>query len=125
MPETEVNIYCEKDGTALLIEWLKGQSKQVRNRAIVLIELLKEKGHSLRRPHVENLGRDIYELRVIVRRVQHRILYSFVGQNIVLLTHGITKANVVDSKEIEKAIEYRDKYMENPELHTYKREIEL
>lgn len=125
MPETVVNIYCEKDGTALLIEWLKRQSKQVQNRAIALIALLKEKGHALRRPHTENLGEGIHELRVIVKRVQHRILYSFVGQNIVLLTHGITKTDVVPPKEIEKAIEYRDKYMENPELHTYKREIEL
>ena len=122
MPETEIVIYQKDNGRVPLVEWLQKQSHKVQDRSIELVKLLKERGYTLRRPHVENLGDDIYELRIIVKRVQHRILYCFVGQNIVLLTHGITKTDRVPPKEINKATEFRDKYVQNPELHTYKME---
>lgn len=120
MPKTSVVIYQDERGKAPLIEWLKKQSEQVQNKSREMVALLAERGHELRRPHVENVGGGIYELRVIVRRVQHRILYAFVGHHMVLLTHGLTKTDIVPPIEIERAIEFREKFVNDPKFHTYK-----
>jgi len=61
----------------------------------------------------------IYELRARHRNVHYRILYAFIGQNIVLLSHGFTKEKKVPDKEINRAVRNRDSYIRNSEAHTY------
>ena len=119
MPETQINIYQTEDGEVPLRTWLDKQNKKVQEKAYLLIELLEERGHALRRPHADFLNDGIYELRIIVQRVQHRILYAFVGKQAVLLTHGLTKEKKVPQKEIDRACEYKAKYEKNPAKHTY------
>ena len=121
MPKTAVYIYQTTNGRAPLINWLKGQNQRVQDKATELVTLLEGRGHKLSMPHAKVLRSGIWELRVIVQRVQHRILYAFVGKNIVLLTHGLTKTDKVPAKEIDKAIRYKNEYKQNPKQHTYQR----
>ncbi|MBN2137313.1 MAG: type II toxin-antitoxin system RelE/ParE family toxin [Sedimentisphaerales bacterium] len=119
MPKTDILIYKDENGLALLVEWLKKQSPKVQDKCIAMIELLAAKGHELRRPYADYLDNGIYELRPTVKHVQYRILYCFVGKNIVLLTHGLVKTKTIPPGQISKAIAYREKFVGNPERHSY------
>jgi hypothetical protein len=119
MPRTNIVIYRDEDGSVPLIEWLETQAPKVQDKCIVLIELLASRGHELRRPYVDYLDKGIYELRPIVRHVQYRVLYCFVGKDVVLLTHGLVKTKEIPARQINKAIEYREKFVNNPQRHSY------
>ena len=119
MPKTEINVYMEKDGEALLWRWMDSLPRKVVDKFIKRIELLEYKGNQLRRPLADYLRDGIYELRVDRGRLHYRILYGFVGKNIVLLSHGCMKKKKVPSKEIDMAIGNLDKYNADPKAHTY------
>jgi hypothetical protein len=119
MPRTGIVIYKEADGSVPLIEWLKKQTPKAQDKCIALIELLAYRGHELRRPYADYLDRGIYELRPTVKHVQYRVLYCFVGRNVVLLTHGLVKTKKIPARQINKAIEYREKFVDNPQRHSY------
>ena len=119
MPKTKVVIYQEKEGLSPLLEWLDRIPKKAQDKCIVKIELLEEHGYELRRPHCDLLEQGIYELRVKLGHVNYRILYSFEGRNIVLLSHGCTKEREVPKTEVRRAIENRNEYVRNPKAHTY------
>jgi len=117
MTQTQLLIYQKTEGRVPLASWLSRQSRQVQNKTVAIITLLKERGHGLRRPHADYLANGIWELRVIVGRVHHRILYCYVGKRVVLLTHAITKTNKVPAKEIQKAARFRDEFKKDPKAH--------
>jgi len=119
MPKIKVLIYQEKVWKVPLLEWLDGLSSKVRYKCIALVELLEEKGNELRRPYCDYLEQGIYELRVRRGNVHYRILYAFVGENIVLLSHGCTKEQEVPKREIDRAIRNRDIYRSDPKAHTF------
>ena len=118
MPRTTVVIYQESDGSAPLLDWLGGLPEKTQDKCIARIELLGERGFELRRPACDYLDDGIYELRIRAGHVQCRILYGFVGQNIVLLSHGCTKEGTVPRKEITRAAENLGAYLVDPEGHT-------
>ena len=118
MPETDVIIYREEDGTCPLTDWLDGLPQKAREKCIVRIERLAEKGHELRRPDSDYLRDKIYELRAALQRVQYRMLYFFHGKQCVI-THGFIKeGSEVPPKEISLAIARKDKFENNPMEHT-------
>ncbi len=119
MPGTEIRIYKETDGTVPLLEWLDNLDEKVQDKCIAKIERLAEFGYELRRPDCDILHSGIYELRARHLNVNYRILYSFCGRNIVLLSHGCTKEAEVPEREIEKAKENLRRFIKNPMAHTY------
>jgi hypothetical protein len=123
MPETKVRIYQETDGSVPLLEWLDDRPAKVQDKCIILIERLREEGYDLRRPVCDILRDGVYELRAKHQNVNYRILYSFVGECIVLLSHGCTKKKKVPEREIEKAMLNREKYVKDPEGHTYEGDV--
>ena len=123
MAKTKVVIYQEQEGKVPLLDWLDGLSPKVQDKCIVLIEQLAEMGHELRRPQCDILRDGIYELRARHGNVHYRVLYGFVGKNIVLLSHGCFKERKVPKKEIDRAIRNRSKYMQNPKAHMYAGEL--
>jgi len=119
MPQTEIVIFKDDDGSVPLLDWLDVQSDKVQNDMEARIELLAEKGNQLRRPQCDSLRDGIYELRKERLNINYRILYAFCGKNAVLLSHGCTKEDKVPSREIDKAISNLNKYRQNPDAHTY------
>ncbi len=119
MAKTEVVIYQEQEGQVPLLNWLDSLSSIAQDKCIALIEKLAEMGYELRRPHCDILRDGIYELRARHRNVNYRILYAFIGRNIVLLSHGFTKEKKVPNTEINRAIRNRDNYIQEPQAHTY------
>ena len=119
MPKTTIRIYQESDGSVPLLEWLDEQPEKVQDKFTVLIERLGDEGYDLRRPSCDLLESGIYELRARYLNVQYRILYGFVGKNVVLLSHGCTKESKVPKKDIELAVENLERYKNHPGVHTH------
>ena len=120
MPKTEVVFYCEENGKAPLIDWLAGmQQAEARNRCLAKLSLLEEQGHELRRPHAENIGNGLYELRVKFVRVHFRMLYFFHGRDTTVVSHGFPKEGKIPPGEIKLALARKQKFENNPKRHTY------
>ena len=119
MPQTEVVFFAEADGSAPLLVWLDEQPAKVRDKWIVRIEWLAAMGHELRRPLADVLRDGIYELRVRHGHVNYRVLYFFhAGQAVV--SHGLTKEDVVPDREIDLAVKRKAAFEQDPERHTYR-----
>jgi phage-related protein len=71
-------------------------------------------GHELRRPEADFLRDGIYELRVSLGGVHHRILYLFHGTMAAVVSHGLVKERVDPSKEIDHAVERKKRFEANP-----------
>jgi phage-related protein len=106
VPQTEVVLFSEDDGSAPLLEWLDAQPAKVQEKCIVRLERLREMGHELRRPEADFLRDDIHELRLSFQKVQYRMLYFFF-QGKAVVTHGLTKEGKVPDVEVDRALNGR------------------
>jgi phage-related protein len=109
----DVEFYERSSGRCPTREFLDALS----SRELVFVERAFERletyGPGLRRPHVDYLRDDIWELRVRTPDSQLRFLYFFFDGRKIVVTHGIKKKTPeVPPKEIDKAIQYRLDYLE-------------
>src|SRR5687767_9815334 len=100
MPQVDVILYQEDDGSVPLLEWLRSLPEKALTKCRIRIERLANLGNELRRPESDYLRDGIYELRVGLRGINYRILYFFHERSAVVLTHGLTKERMVPPKEI-------------------------
>lgn len=56
-------------------------------------------------------------------RVNYRVLYFFHGRNVAVLVHALTKGAEVPAVGIERAIERKTYYENDPHGHTYEEEL--
>ena len=127
MPRTEVIFYCDERGEAPVVEWLRELRRRDRKayaKCSARIQVLAQLGHELRRPMADYLRDGIHELRIRHGHVNYRILYFFHGQDLVILTHGLTKESEVPDADIERAIERKEAFAKNPAKHSYPEENE-
>jgi len=128
VPKTQVVFYQDENGTAPVLEWLKAMIKKDRKgyaNCVAKIRQLASTGYELRRPAADYLRNGIYELRAKHIHIQYRILYFFDGQNIAILAHAITKdTDRVPIVDIERAIERKRQFEENPNVHTYQEDLD-
>ncbi len=118
MPKTRVVLFCEEDGSCPFLEWLDEMPVQVQAKCLLRVERLREVGHGLRRPEADLLRDLIYELRASVQGVHYRVLYFFHGRVAAVVSHGIVKEKAVPSKEIDRAMERKEKFAANPAKHS-------
>lgn len=128
VPKTQVVFYQDENGTAPVLEWLKAMIKKDRKgyaNCVAKIRQLASTGYELRRPAADYLRNGIYELRAKHIHIQYRIPYFFDGQNIAILAHAITKdTDRVPIVDIERAIERKRQFEENPNVHTYQEDLD-
>jgi phage-related protein len=101
-----------------LIEWFDKLPAKVQDKCYLRLERLREMGHELRRPEADFLRDGIYELRVSLGGVHHRILYFFHGAIAAVVSHGLVKERVVPPKESDCAVERKKRFEANPAKHT-------
>jgi phage-related protein len=118
MPETEVILFSEDDGSVPVVAWLDKLPAKAQDKCIVKIERLVALGHELRRPEADFLRDGVYELRVSLQGMQYRILYFFQGSRAVI-SHGLIKTSKVPPKEIDLAIARKNSSAKNPVRHTH------
>jgi len=122
LPKFEVRFFQDDDGTVPALEALTRLNRT--NPKVVLkfearIQELEERGFALRRPVADYLRDGIYELRVRVNNVHHRLLYFFEGgRRVAVLSHHITKRKSVPNKEIGLAIKRKAKVLTDPDRYT-------
>jgi len=114
-----VVFYQEADGTCPVLEFLDQQPLKVRVKAYQRIEELRARGHTARRPLVENLGQGLWELRWRHRHVQYRILYFFRGRTVVVLAHALTKEDEIPASDRSRALHRKALFEADPQRHIY------
>jgi hypothetical protein len=118
MPPTRVVCFRDSRGRLPVREWLRDllrRDRRAHAKLVVRIERLAERGHELRRPEVDYLRDDIFELRARIGRVNYRILYFFHGQDVAVLARALTKEDGVPDADIDRAREARVLVTRNPE----------
>src|SRR2546423_10109900 len=110
MPQSQVFLYKESHGETPVLDWMNAA-------CMARVRTLAAMGHELRRPHADYLRDGIYELRAKRGRVNYRILYFFHGRNIALLSNGLVKEREAPEIEIERALQRRRRYEQNPIVH--------
>lgn len=112
----DVELYRSADGDCPAREFLSNlHSKDELPYAMRAIELLREFGHQLRRPHAETLQDGIHELRIRVKRKQLRLLYFFFYQEKIMISHGLRKESRIPAAEIQKAGMHKADYFSRNE----------
>jgi phage-related protein len=123
MPQIQVFFFREpKDDTVPLLQWLGDLPAKVQARCTVRIDRLGELGHELRRPEADFLRDGIYELRAGCQGVHYRMLYFFVGRAVVVVSHGLTKEREVPPREIDLAVERKQRVETDFERYTFRPE---
>jgi phage-related protein len=120
VPRTRVVFYKDREDNVPVLEWLDGLPARIQDKCVVKIERLRELGHELRRPEADLLRNGVYELRVGREGMNYRILYFFHGRVAAVLAHGLTKEQEVPVKDIERALERKRLFEEDPDNHTYR-----
>ena len=118
MPETPVVFYKEDNGAVPARDWLDDLPRKASLKCRRTIQRLGALGHELRRPEADYLRDGIYELRIRLGSVNYRLLYFFYQDVAAVVSHGLTKERRVPPREIEKAIERKQKFQTDPEQHT-------
>jgi phage-related protein len=122
VPPVEVVYYQDDDETIPMKEWMEALASQPKHRAkcIEWIGLLRHNGHELRRPIADYLRDGIHELRPRFQKIQYRMLYFFYGRKRAVITHGIIKqTDKVPPGEINRALEMKKIYEEDPDSHSH------
>ena len=122
MPQADVVLYREDDGSVPLRDWFLALPPKAAAKCLARLKRLEELGHELRRPEADFLRDGVYELRASYQGLHYRILYFFVGKQAVVVSHGLVKEREVPAKEIDRAIERRRKFERDPRSHTYRPE---
>ena len=107
-----LEFYRTSTGAEPALEYIRAQSKRHRAKIGRALRYLEDMGHTARRPQVDYLGGEIYELRVAIEQHQHRLLYFFHGRSIIVVTSGLLKnVGKVPQSEIDRARKYRADWM--------------
>lgn len=123
MPKTQVILFQDSDGSVPYKTWLDNEviKRDIRAAAKCnsLLTMLEDKGRYIRRPQGDYLRDGIYELRTKFGGVNYRLLYFFYGDVIAVVSHGLTKLDVVPDKDIDAAIERKKLFESDPERYSY------
>ena len=108
-----LEFYKSRAGAEPALDYIRAQPKRHRAKIGRALQYLEDLGHMARRPRVDYLGGDIYELRVAVEQHQHRLLYFFHDRSIIVVTSGLLKnVGKVPQQDIVQARERRSDWME-------------
>lgn len=107
-----LEFYRKRSGEEPALEYIRAQIKRHRAKIGRALKYLEDAGQSARRPQVDYLGDDIYELRVPVDQHQHRLLYFFYGRTVIVVTSGFSKTKrKVPLAEMDRARARRADWM--------------
>lgn len=113
MSDFQVEFYALPNGDKPAKEFIKGLDKKMRAKVLRTIETLEDMGNQLREPYSKHLDDGIFELRAKVGSDISRVMYFFVVNHEIILTHGfIKKSQKTPSAEIDRAKRYRKDYLE-------------
>lgn len=116
MLDFEIIFYKTEKGEVPVANFLDSLDIKMREKMLMSIRLIKEKGFKVRLPYSEELEDGIFELRAKVGSNITRVLYFFfVGRKIVLTNGFVKKTQKTPKAEIERAKRYRKDFFSRKE----------
>lgn len=108
-----VEFYYTSDGNSPIEEFLSSLDTKMRAKIVSLMEVLEEKGTTLRMPYSEHLDDGIFELRCKLGSNITRSLYFFYNNGRIIFTNGFVKKSQKTPKNvITLAKQYRKDFLE-------------
>lgn len=108
-----VEFYEREDGDTPVENFLNSLDIKMRNKILMILNVLQEKGNQLREPYSKHLEDGIFEVRGKVGSDIARVLYFFYYNGKIIVTNGfVKKTQKTPRKEIELAKKYRKEYLE-------------
>lgn len=118
MVQLKIEFFETSDGKEPAKEFLLSLNVKMRAKMMRTITLLSLNGNELREPYSKHLGNGIFELRAQIGTDISRVLYFFVIDQKVILSHGfIKKTQKTPVREIERAERNRVEYMRRGDLY--------
>lgn len=112
--------YHKENGDIPVVQYLDSLPDKQAAKVIRSMHLLEEFGPSIGAPHVENIRENIRCLRVIQGSNIFRIFFfTFVDQQLVLLSGFTKKTPKTPLDEIRLALRYRDDFMNQKERDSH------
>jgi len=112
----DVEYYEKSDGSFPAEEFILSQDLKMKAKLFKMLELLEERGNKLREPYSKFLEDGIFEIRAVQGSNITRVLYFFVVDKKIILTHGfVKKTQKTPPSEIRTAKDYRDEYLKREE----------
>ena len=112
-----VEFYSAQDGKEPVSDFLDTLDQKMRAKMVSLLELLGEKGTSLRMPYSSYLEDGIFELRCTQGNNISRVLYFFYIDKQIVVTNGfIKKTQKTPRKEIELAKSRRSDWLRRHQI---------
>lgn len=104
----EIVVYERENGSIPFMEFLDCLSPKMKAKILRDLDLLEDKGNTLREPYSKHLENGIFELRTKLASDITRSLYFFYDGRRIVITHGfVKKQEKTPPAEILRAKEYR------------------
>ena len=109
----EVEFYENENGDTPVEDFLNSLDIKMRNKLLMILNVLQEKGNQLREPYSKHLEDGIFEVRGKVGNDISRVLYFFYYNGKIIITNGfVKKTQKTPKSEIKIAKKYRKEYLE-------------
>ncbi len=113
----QVEFYDTEDGRTPTQEFLDSLEPKMNAKMVGLMEILEEKGYSLREPYSAPLEDGIFELRAVQGSNISRALFFFYVEGRIVITHGfIKKTQKTPRAQIELAKKYRADFLRRQQV---------
>lgn len=113
MDPFRVEFYETRTGERPAEQFLDSLDIKMRNKMVMTLKVLQEKGNLLREPYSKALYDGIYEVRAVSGSNITRVLYFFYYGGRIILTNGfVKKTQKTPRREIDRAVVYRADFME-------------
>jgi phage-related protein len=111
--EWKIRYYKNDEGECPIEDFMETLLEKDRVKLKARLDLLKEQGIELKRPHTDYLRDGIHELRVKLSQGQTRALYFFCYKDYIVLTHSFYKREqVVRDIEINRSLLYKHEILQ-------------
>lgn len=108
----KIIFYETASGKIPVRDFLLQLDKKLRSKTLSLMEVLEEKGNSLREPYTKHLDDGIFELRCKLGSDLTRTLYFFYSGGNIIFTNGFVKKSAkTPAKALELAKKYRAEFI--------------
>ena len=87
----DIVVYERENGSCPFVEFLDSLTPKMKAKILRDLDLLEEKGNTLREPYSKHLEDGIFELRTKLSSDITRSLYFFYEGSRIVVTHGFAK----------------------------------